>query len=213
MKEVKRKRNIWTKEEDLKLKFLVEERKIKNWVIIASFFSSRSNKDCRDHYIFQLSPNVVKRKWTIEEEHLLLEKFNEYGPKWVKLTSFFDKRSPHDLKNRVKLIHQRKSPLRSYALNLQKQILNERKNYFDSSVNVNESKKTNISEIPLYDFNINNPISTFSNQNLFHDFPQKNDETYCFYDGDSKEYKIDDIQSLFNYDSFSFNENDQIGIF
>ena len=108
----KRRRRVWTKEEDEKLKILVEEKKLKNWVMISSYFRNRSNKDCRDRYFLHLSPNVVKRKWTAEEEELLLEKYKEYGSKWVKLTSFFDKRSPNDLKNRIKLIQKRKKPLR-----------------------------------------------------------------------------------------------------
>lgn len=109
---IKRRRRVWTKEEDEKLKILVEEKKLKNWVMISSYFRNRSNKDCRDRYFLHLSPNVVKRKWTVEEEELLLEKFKEFGSKWVKLTSFFDRRSPNDLKNRIKLIQKRKKPLR-----------------------------------------------------------------------------------------------------
>ncbi|KAK8883326.1 hypothetical protein M9Y10_045976 [Tritrichomonas musculus] len=108
----KRRRRVWSKEEDEKLKILVEEKKMKNWVMISNYFRNRSNKDCRDRYFLHLSPNVVKRKWTAEEEELLMEKYKEFGSKWVKLTSFFDKRSSNDLKNRIKLIQKRKKPLR-----------------------------------------------------------------------------------------------------
>lgn len=112
MKIRKWKRRIWSQEEDKQLKYLVEEKKITNWVTISNYFNNRSNKDCRDHYLFQLSPNIVRRKWTDEEEAILLDKFKIYGPKWVKLTSFFDKRSPDDLRNRFKLIHSRKRPVK-----------------------------------------------------------------------------------------------------
>lgn len=123
---IKRRRRVWTKEEDEKLKILVEEKKLKNWVMVSSYFKNRSNKDCRDRYFLHLSPNVVKRKWTAEEEDLLLAKFQEYGSKWVKLSSFFDKRSPNDLKNRIKLIQKRKKPLK-------KEVLQDSKSSSDTS--------------------------------------------------------------------------------
>lgn len=111
------KRHLWTQEEDKQLKFLVEEKKITNWVIVSKYFDGRSNKDCRDHYLFQLSPKYVRRKWTDEEEAFLLQKYKEYGPKWVKLTSFFDKRSPDDLKNRIYLMQNRKNPIKNKKTN------------------------------------------------------------------------------------------------
>ena len=143
MEPVKRHRKIWTKEENQMLKFLVEEKNIKDWVTISHFFNCRSNKDCRDHYIFHLSPNVVKRKWSIDEELYLVEKYKEFGPKWVKLTAFFDKRSPNDLKNRIKLIQQRKKPLRNKILNLQEKKQNTLQPSIQTS-NMIEFAKMNI---------------------------------------------------------------------
>ena len=103
----RRKRSTWTKKEDKKLKHLVEEVHETSWVAISKYFKNRTNKDCRDRYMLHLSPNVVKRKWTAEEESHLLLRYSEFGPKWVKISRFFDKRSPSDLKNRFNLLSKR----------------------------------------------------------------------------------------------------------
>ncbi|OHT01552.1 Myb-like DNA-binding domain containing protein [Tritrichomonas foetus] len=129
----KRRRRTWTKEEDAKLKRLVEEKKEKSWVIISEHFRNRSNKDCRDRYFLHLSPSVEKRKWTPEEELLLIEKYDEFGPKWVKLTAFFNKRSPNDLKNRVKLIQKRKKPLKTHLSSLSSSTISNCQNLLNNS--------------------------------------------------------------------------------
>lgn len=183
MKAAKWKRRIWTQEEDKQLKFLVEEQKITNWVTISNYFNKRSNKDCRDHYLFQLSPNVVRRKWTIEEEAILLEKFKEFGPKWVKLTSFFDKRSPDDLRNRIKLIQKRKKPLR-----------------MDLANNTNSTTNATIPQ------NISTNIKTDTSHSAISLPKNTQNDMQC--NNISKEKKKENLQSLFDFD-----ENDYEDLF
>ena len=169
--EQKRKRHVWSKEEDERLVKLVNERKDKNWVKIAEHFKNRSNKDCRDRYFLHLSPNVEKRKWTYDEEQLLIEKFMEIGPKWVALTAFFDKRSSNDLKNRVKLIQKRKKKLKpalfdsDMSLHNQFLLTSSQESLMSSPVNQN-----NLFQVQQNSPDSNNQVSKTANTSNNDDF-------------------------------------------
>ena len=200
MKESKRHRNAWTQEENKRLKFLVEEKKMKSWVLISNFFINRSNKDCRDHYIFHLSPNIVKRKWTENEEQFLLEKFNEIGPKWVKMATFFDKRSPNDLKNRVKLIKQRKKPLRNSVLNLQKHISNSTQKSVDHAEKINNPILITNNNTNTQNLNQNNIFDQDQFCDFFHDIGKDCSSI----DNMLNIPEYDEMQSIYTFDSLCF---------
>lgn len=203
-KAIKRQRHTWTQEEDKILKFLVEEKKITNWVIISGYFNNRSNKDCRDHYLFQLSPNIVKRKWTVEEEAFLLEKYNELGAKWVKLTSFFEGRSPNDLKNRIKLIQQRKNPLRKRILtNIQLGTNNQTSNSVESPL-----ANFSISEFIKMNINVNGLSPQKPNQNHAPTALPKNEKNDTNPNSVINKSEIENHQSIFDFDAFQFEEED-----
>lgn len=71
-----------------------------NWKIIATSIPGRSNKACRkvgdfcsflmsiassvfvQRWLHSLQPNVKKSAWTPDEDRLLLELFDKFGPKW-----------------------------------------------------------------------------------------------------------------------------------
>lgn len=200
MKESKRHRNAWTQEENQRLRFLVEEKKMKSWVLISNFFINRSNKDCRDHYIFHLSPNIVKRKWTENEEQFLLEKFKEIGPKWVKMATFFDKRSPNDLKNRVKLIKQRKKPLRNCVLNLQKHIYNSTQKSIDHLEKINNTTSITNMNINTQNLDQNNIFD----QDQFCDFYHDIGKDCLNIDNMLNIPEYDEIQSIYTFESLYF---------
>lgn len=81
---------------------------IHNWVEIAKQLDTgRNARQCRDRWINYLSPLVQKNPWTDEEDKLLLQKYQEIGPKWTKIASFFDSRTDINLKNRFKLIQRK----------------------------------------------------------------------------------------------------------
>lgn len=67
----------------------------------------RNSKQCRDHYINQLAPNIVKGSWTSDEDKKILECSKMYGTSWTKIRSQLPHRSELDIKNRYnKLIRE-----------------------------------------------------------------------------------------------------------
>lgn len=46
----------------------------------------------------------TRKKWTKEEDDIIKSKFNELGPKWAKISTFFKNRSTNDVKNRWKYL-------------------------------------------------------------------------------------------------------------
>lgn len=92
------KRNKFTEIDDIKLIKAVKE-KGKDWKIISTMIGNKTARQCRDRYNNYLSPFVQNKKWSIEEERILIEKYSLYGPKWSFLTRFFNNRAAVNIKN------------------------------------------------------------------------------------------------------------------
>lgn len=99
IKGVKSRRNF-AKEEDIRLSYLVQKYGANNWNLIASMMPLRNARQCRDRFRNYLSPKINLKKWTKEEDLLLISKYNELGPKWVQISQYFNGRSDNNLKNR-----------------------------------------------------------------------------------------------------------------
>lgn len=95
-------RKNFSPEEDKLLTDLVCKFGSKKWSTIAQYFKYRTARQCRERYNNYLAPTVFKGQWLKEEDDLLYEKYKEIGPKWSKMKSFFNNRSPNLLKNRWK---------------------------------------------------------------------------------------------------------------
>ncbi|KAH0794869.1 Myb-like DNA-binding domain containing protein [Histomonas meleagridis] len=93
-------RKWFTPEEDKILLELVNDDKKKNWTEIATKLPGRTARQCRDRYNNTLKNQVEKKPWTKEEDELIITKFLEIGPKWVKISSFLKGRSGNNIKNR-----------------------------------------------------------------------------------------------------------------
>lgn len=100
----------WTQDEDQKLSNLVSTYGPKNWKQIAKYFSIRSGKQCRERYLFQLDPTIMKGPWSAEEDNILIEKQKEFGNQWTKIVPFLEGRTSISIKNRYQniLTHQNK---------------------------------------------------------------------------------------------------------
>ncbi|GFY54020.1 transcriptional activator Myb [Trichonephila inaurata madagascariensis] len=73
----------WTKEEDEKLKKLVEIY-VESWTKIASFLPNRTDVQCQQRWQKVVNPNLVKGPWTKEEDQMVVELVKKYGPqKWT----------------------------------------------------------------------------------------------------------------------------------
>ncbi|KAL4121491.1 hypothetical protein QTP88_013996 [Uroleucon formosanum] len=70
----------WTKEEDMRLKQLVEEYQ-ERWDLISQHFNDRSDIQCQQRWHKVVNPDLVKGPWTKEEDETVLELVEKYGPK------------------------------------------------------------------------------------------------------------------------------------
>ena len=61
-------------------------------------------KDDAERYVNYLDPNINRSPFTPEEDALLLARYNEFGPKWLKISTFFSKRTGMTLKNRYNFL-------------------------------------------------------------------------------------------------------------
>lgn len=90
----------FTAEEDAMLLKLVKKYGACKWDNIALSMPGRKGRQCRDRYMNYLNPTVKNDEWTLEEDSMLIEKVKEFGPKWAKISKFFQGRTGPALKNR-----------------------------------------------------------------------------------------------------------------
>ena len=89
-------RKLFTLEEDQKLIELYGKYR-DNWKLISKEMKNRSVRQCKDRYYHYLSPFIMKREWTIDEDILLLLSIQKYGKKWKTLEFLFPGRTEIDI--------------------------------------------------------------------------------------------------------------------
>jgi len=93
----------WSKEEDGRLKQLVEQHGLKNglkkWTVIASLMLGRSNKRCQERWSEHIDPDIQMGQWTLQEESTLIHAHRVYGAKWAKIKALLPGRPPNMIKN------------------------------------------------------------------------------------------------------------------
>lgn len=104
---VKKKRAVFTKEEDKRLIKAVQDYGEGNWSLIASYVGNRTKRQCSERWRKFLCPTVNLSKWTQEEDNLLLMKFIELGPKWTLISKFFDNRTDVNVKARYVILNRK----------------------------------------------------------------------------------------------------------
>ena len=93
-------RKRFTEAEDNRLKALVKREGIRNWEEIARRMPGRSSRQCRDRYNNYLFKEILHKPWSPEEDKIIVEKYQIYGPHWVKISQFLEARSGNNVKNR-----------------------------------------------------------------------------------------------------------------
>ncbi|XP_041824382.1 myb-related protein A isoform X2 [Melanotaenia boesemani] len=71
----------WSRDEDEKLKKLVEQHGTESWKLIANFFPGRTDGQCQHRWQKVLNPELVKGPWTKEEDQKVIDLVHKYGPK------------------------------------------------------------------------------------------------------------------------------------
>ena len=113
-------RSKFTPEEDNILKQLVNVIGTNDWQSIARHMKGRNSRQCRDRWQNYLSPDVVNGPWTDEEEELLVQKYNEFGPSWKLIATFFPTRTDINIKSRW---HLRERRIKKKELQIKKALL------------------------------------------------------------------------------------------
>ncbi|GKV03397.1 hypothetical protein SLEP1_g15705 [Rubroshorea leprosula] len=71
----------WTAEEDEILRRAVQRFKGKNWKKIAECFKDRTDVQCLHRWQKVLNPELIKGPWSKEEDEVIIELVNKFGPK------------------------------------------------------------------------------------------------------------------------------------
>ncbi|OHT17317.1 Myb-like DNA-binding domain containing protein [Tritrichomonas foetus] len=100
-------RSGFTSEEDCLLVDLVAQFGDDNWSTIASYMEKRNARQCKDRYMSYLSPTINNGPYSEEEDCLLRQKYQELGPKWVKISKFFPNRTDISVKCRWAVLNRR----------------------------------------------------------------------------------------------------------
>lgn len=85
-----RTRRTWSATEDSKLRTLVAEwgdqrGKNSHWDRISESMEGRTSKDCRKRWFHSLDPTLKRGRWTSEEDRVLVEAYDNYGPAWNRI--------------------------------------------------------------------------------------------------------------------------------
>ena len=60
----------------------------------------RIGKQCRERWHHHLAPDVVKKKWTLEEDLLIIKLYREHNARWSEMAKFVPGRTDNQIKNR-----------------------------------------------------------------------------------------------------------------
>lgn len=210
-------RSGFTHEEDCHLVELVRRYGTNSWVTIASKMEKRNARQCKDRYTSYLSPNINNGPYTKEEDELLEQKYNEIGPKWVKISKFFLNRTDISIKcrwavlNRKKLKEKEKSLLSSDTNDIIKNESDDASSDNDSSFapssiscnnSSNNTKRNNI----ISSKKIKNTRIRNSKRKCTNDSESLNHKTNMTIRKRNKRqfYNYDDDFEDFEYDEFDF---------
>lgn len=92
-------KRIWTIEEDKIIKDYIQIYG-KNWEEISSLLKMRSPKQIKERYLNKLDQNLIRSKFTEEEDKKIISYYLKFGSKWSFISKNFERRTAEMLKSR-----------------------------------------------------------------------------------------------------------------
>jgi hypothetical protein len=96
--------------EDARLVELVGLFGDSDWGSIANHMPNRTVRQCRERWLYFLTPSIRNGPWSAEDDALLLQKFEEIGSQWKAMTRFFPGRTEINIKNHYAVLLRRRAP-------------------------------------------------------------------------------------------------------
>jgi hypothetical protein len=90
---------IWTKEEDERLIYLVEQFQEKGWKSISKNFKNKNSLQCFSRYK-RIKPGIIKGSWTREEDQMIFDLIEIYGKCWSKISKILGTRNGKQIRDR-----------------------------------------------------------------------------------------------------------------
>lgn len=158
-------RRVFTISEDkIIIKCASSSRFNNDWESVAKRLYSRTARQCRERWLYYLSPTNNLEPFSLEEDQLVVQKVNELGKKWTQISKFFNGRSENSIKNRwySKLSSRcNVDPSGIYSLDLQKMV----------DLPVKPRKSQNLTQnIQITKEDVNNKVEIKSSD-FFEEFP------------------------------------------
>jgi hypothetical protein len=97
----------FTQEDDNRLRRLVKALGTVDWNAIADRMGGKNPRQCRERWINYLSPALNTAAWTLAEDALLMQKYLDFGGKWVQISKCFPNRTDCMIKNRFNKLQRR----------------------------------------------------------------------------------------------------------
>ena len=102
---VRSNKQVWFGVKNLRvLKQLVGKYGETEWKIISQVIGTKNPRQCHDRWFYYLTPNINKAPFTEDEDSLLLELLQTYGPRWVQISKYFAGRTDTQIKNRYHVL-------------------------------------------------------------------------------------------------------------
>lgn len=97
----------FTKEDDMRLCSIISQCSELNWKLISEKMGDRNPRQCKERWENYLNPNINRSPFSVAEDILLLEKYQEFGAKWVVISKYFNNRSDISIKSRYMVLKRR----------------------------------------------------------------------------------------------------------